>query len=901
MHRLKYKPEFKSQISLIYIVTSIMLGVIFVLAFLAFERFQTVQKTWETQSERTAQINNALAEINRTTGYGGFIHNFKNLVLRRDNARYDSAIQNNIKDLTGAIQRLDNLMHREEDKQAVKQLNDTFDEYIQKYYQVSPMIMAGKNSDEIDAIVKVDDAPALQARELLVKHIAERTAEYAAHAKATYAQAIQYLWINAVIVLLSLLLGAAFLVRTVKQVFAKELEVEDEKEKLALAYQRDKKVQEELKLISQRLLLATKTSKMGVWDFNLTTGDLSWDENMYLIYGVDKNIKDNLIGVWQSAVLPEDLEVSQTLMQYSIATGEDYDQVFRVRKPDGEIRHIQALAKPVFGTFGEAEKMVGINQDITESIRNFNELRTAKEHAEEANKAKDQFLANFSHEIRTPLNAIIGLSEMGAYEAKLSVTQQYHEKIFKSGQHLLHIINDILDFSKIEAGKMKFESRPMNMHQVFDSLKQFFDNMASSKGIAFKIIIANKISPAYFGDQLRLTQVLTNLIGNAIKFTDQGSVTLTVSCQKPNEHFSMVRFCVKDTGVGIDSHSQKVLFQPFEQVDNSHTRKVGGTGLGLAISQRLVQGMGGKEILLNSTPNEGSVFYFELPLAESSVIPTFKPRPKDSLTSIKGQILVAEDNDINQEVVKAKLKQYGLKVTLANDGLEAVEKARTGTYDLILMDIQMPNMDGYEATQAIREFNKKIPIIALTAAARNEDRELAIHAGMNGHLSKPIESDKLEEVLVNWLELKVEHPPETKDVPADALDAAIENTEATNPTNEPMFIDRDLGIKMLDGNESMYDLLLGRLLEQLTAECDPLMAALKALNGNSSEEDWKIAQLQVHTLKGVTCTLAATPLCNLSTEIDALLKTKSRPTPGLLEQYHNTFKATIQALEALTQ
>ena len=897
MHRLQYKPEFKNQISLIYIVTSIVLGIIFVLVFLTYERYQTVQKTWEAQYERTAQINSALAEINRTTGYGGFIHNFKNLVLRRDNARYDPAIQKNIKDLTGAIKYLDSLMHRETDKQAVKQFNDTFDEYIQKYYQVSPMIKAGKNSDEIDAIVKVDDGPALQARELLVQHIAERTAEYAAHAKATYVEAVQYLWINTIFIGLSLMFGAALLVRTVKQVFLKELQVESEKDKLAQAYERDKAVQAEFKLISQRLTLATKTSKMGVWDLNLTNNDLTWDDNMYLIYGVDKNVKDNLLGVWESAVLPEDLEVSQTLLQYSIATGHDYDQVFRVRKPDGEIRHIQVLAKPVFGTFGEAEKMVGINQDITESIRNFNELRTAKEHAEEANKAKDQFLANFSHEIRTPLNAIIGLSEMGAYETKLNVSQEYHEKIFKSGQHLLNIINDILDFSKIEAGKLKFESRPMNMHQVFDSLKQFFDNMASSKGIEFKIIIANKISPAYFGDQLRLTQVLTNLIGNAIKFTDQGSVTLTVSCQKPNEHFSMVRFCVKDTGVGIDSHHQQALFQPFEQVDNSHTRKVGGTGLGLAISQRLVQGMGGNEILLNSTLNEGSMFYFELPLAESSVIPTFKPRPKDSLTSIKGQILVAEDNDINQEVVKAKLKQYGLKVTLANDGLEAVEKAKTGTYDLILMDIQMPNMDGYEATQAIRVFDKKIPIIALTAAARNEDRELAIHAGMNGHLSKPIESDKLEEVLVNWLELKVEHPPKT----AEAPDATTETTQTTHSTDGSVYIDRDLGIKMLDGNESMYDLLLGRLLEQLTAECDPLIAALKNLNGDSTEDDWKNAQLQVHTLKGVTCTLAATPLCNFSTELDAMLKTKMRPPTGLIEGYKATFKATIQSLQQLTQ
>lgn len=894
---MKNRPDNQrlNNISLVYFITLITLVIIYGVSYLTFERYQALNQTWQTQYERATKINVALSEVDGAFGYGGFIHNFKNLILRLDSERYDAKIEKNIEEFTIAINQLDALLKQENDKQAVQQIKQTFDEYTQKYYLVSPMVKAGKNSDEIDAVVKVDDGPALNAHRILVNRIAERTAEHAKLAKTTYEEAVQFLWINALIITLSLLFAVVFLISSMRKVWNQKIELAEEKQKLKSAYQKDKEVQEELKILTQRLLVATQASKLGVWELDLLSNRLTWDENMYRLYGKDPEKTLLLIEAWEHALHPEDRALAQKIFHDAVENGHDFEHLFRITLDDKSIRHIQAWAQLVFDEHGAPMRMVGVNQDVSERIKTLEDLRIAKEHAESANEAKDQFLANFSHEIRTPLNAVIGLSELGANEARLKVTQQYHEKIYKSGQHLLHIINDILDFSKIEAGKFKFECRPMNMRQLFDNLKQFFDNMASSKGVEFKIVIANKISPAYFGDQLRLTQVLTNLIGNAIKFTENGSVTLTVGCAKPSEHLNLVQFSVKDTGVGIDANSQQALFEPFEQVDNSHTRTAGGTGLGLAISKRLVNGMGGADISLKSVVGEGSEFYFELPMAESSVVPVFRAPEKAHLTSIQGHVLVAEDNDINQEVVKAKLSQYGLKVTLANDGREAVNLAKEGQYDLILMDIQMPNMDGYEATKAIREFNEYIPIIALTAAARNEDREMAIHAGMNGHLSKPIDSDRLEQVLMNWLESKV--ASQVQDT-----NHASENALSSEPSHHAQqYIDRDVGLKMLDGDQLVYEQLLIKLLDQLKNEFSLLLDALHDLCLDSSEEDWKYATLHVHTLKGVTCTMAAQPLCDLCSEIDTLLKSNHCPDSVLLEQYKNTFEATIEELERITK
>ncbi|WP_420812980.1 response regulator [Nitrincola schmidtii] len=379
----------------------------------------------------------------------------------------------------------------------------------------------------------------------------------------------------------------------------------------------------------------------------------------------------------------------------------------------------------------------------------------AKDVAEKASKAKSEFLANMSHEIRTPLNAVIGLSELQLNEPMSAGMRQRIEQIHRSGSLLLGIINDLLDFSKIEAGRMTTENTIFKLGDVLEHLNTLFSLSCREKGLELYLSVEQGLPDWFEGDALRLTQVLTNLMGNAVKFTHQGRVELKVETDHSSDTLYSIRFSVLDTGVGINEEHQCLLFQAFNQADTSITRQYGGTGLGLVISQRLVQLMGSDGIQLESQESQGSCFQFVLPLklAEQPFIPKDEMRVSDfQNTRFCGQrILVVEDNLINQHIAKSLLEKMGLQVAIAEDGFEGVEKVKTESFDLVLMDIQMPIMNGYLATQHIREFNQEIPIIALTAAALVEDREKALASGMNDHLGKPFTAEQLFDSLTPWL------------------------------------------------------------------------------------------------------------------------------------------------------
>lgn len=427
-----------------------------------------------------------------------------------------------------------------------------------------------------------------------------------------------------------------------------------------------------------------------------------------------------------------------------------------------DIKKLSRFARQI--TEGDRTVATGVKRDdelgdLAESLSLMvGTLTESLQRSEEATKAKSEFLARMSHEIRTPMNGIIGISHLAMRDTTDQKQKEYLCRIDNSAKILLGVINDILDFSKIEARKMELESKDFSLSLVLRSVYDMISINSLKKDLKLEFVIAEDVPDFLRGDALRLAQVCVNICGNAVKFTEKGSVALYVSIDQVFEDGLSLLFCVKDTGIGMTMEQQGVIFNSFAQADGSITRKYGGTGLGLAISKSLIEMMGGK-IWLQSTPCEGTSFFFTISLARGKG--TASPQIKEQ-GSEKGRelfldgarVLLAEDNEINSMIAMEILTDMGAKVLVAQNGAEALDLWNDGEFDLVILDIQMPVMDGLTAAKEIRAHPKAnsrvVPIIAMTANAMEADREKSLQAGMNDHITKPLDIANLECTLAKW-------------------------------------------------------------------------------------------------------------------------------------------------------
>ena len=435
-------------------------------------------------------------------------------------------------------------------------------------------------------------------------------------------------------------------------------------------------------------------------------------------------------------------------------------------KQGQEFIHLTWIS-PIQQTNGTITHYLSVKEDITERKKNEVLLILAKERAEKLLKTKSQFLANMSHEIRTPMNAIIGFSELALLKDMPAEVNDYLKNINTASNNLLTILNDILDLSKLEAGKMGLNLSTFSVHNLHTTLHNLFINAAKSKGLVLNTDIASNVPEYLIGDNIRLRQVLTNLLGNAIKFTHQGEVTLSISLQQRDDQQARLLFAVTDTGIGISAEQQNKLFLPFSQVDDGYARNFEGTGLGLVISQDLVQLMD-SAIKVESKPSCGSCFSFELalPIAPLSTVASIKSplstAPSVLTTELKTlndiKILVAEDDIFNQKIIEQVLTRLGASlIIIANDGSEALRALEQDSFDIVLMDLHMPIMNGFEAATEIRKrpHYAQLPVIALSASVTNEDRQRCLAAGMNDFIGKPINVNELLSTLDQWLQLGI--------------------------------------------------------------------------------------------------------------------------------------------------
>ena len=515
---------------------------------------------------------------------------------------------------------------------------------------------------------------------------------------------------------------------------------------LAIKYDitEQKKTEGILKSNETHLRLAHKAGKIGSWEWFVIENKLIWSDTNYKIFGIDKQKYKITSELFFSHVHPDDKKRITSELDEAIKTKKtEHKTEYRILK-NNKIVWIEETSDIILNEKGELVKMIGIMQDVTDKKFAEQELVKAKNSAEKANNLKSEFLANVSHEIRTPMNAIIGFSEILQNSISDEKQKSFIDKIVISSNDLLNLINEILDLSKIEAGQLIIQKEATDIHLLLDKILSIFSVISKEKNIPLQVIMQNNVPKNIVTDAFRFNQILINLIGNAYKFTSEGSIKLIVQVNIKNDKFLDLFIQVADTGIGIKNDELKNIFEKFRQVEGQKARTYGGTGLGLSITKKLVELLGG-EITVTSEPNVGTKFSILFENIEFSkneikheiIVPKLKT--EDVLFEKKIKILHVEDNDMNREIISLFIEEYDFELKEAVNGKEALDILDTYIPDIILMDIQMPILNGYEATKIIKlnDKLKQIPILALTANATKEEIEKYNHV-FDGYITKPV-------------------------------------------------------------------------------------------------------------------------------------------------------------------